>query len=114
MNEKDFNELKQSIVEVGLMMRGELEPSREFLIEENRINKNRSEFESWAICVTNEDDELIPMKIYKVVFHTHLNTCTVIDEANETLACPSDWFLPISFPSKIKKVLDNVEILQTA
>ena len=109
MNEKDFAELKQSVIEVGLMMRGELEPSREFIVKENRTKGNSSDIESWAICLTKDDDELIPMKIYKVVFHSRLKKCTVIDEAGETLVCPTDWFLPISFPSKVAKVLNVIE-----
>jgi hypothetical protein len=36
MKEKDFDELKQSVVEVGLMMRGELEPSREFKLKKDK------------------------------------------------------------------------------
>lgn len=113
MIEKDFNELKQSIIDVGLMMRGKLEPSREFVIEKKR-KKEESEIENWAICIANEDDELIPMKIYKVIFRPHLETVKVIDESGETLICPQSWFLPISFPSKVKKVLENIGTLQTA
>lgn len=111
MNEKDFNELKQSIIDAGLMIRGELQPSREFVFEKKSA-KDASEIESWAICIGDEDDELIPLKIYKVVFRPHLKTVKVIDESGETLICPQSWFLPMSFPSKVKKVLDNVKIPQ--
>jgi hypothetical protein len=87
MIEKDFNELKESIVEVGLMMRGELEPSREF-VREKKLNPIK-DTESWAICLTIGGDELVPMKIYKVSFQAHLKICTVKDELNETLVCPT-------------------------
>ncbi len=113
MNEKNFNELKQSIIDAGLMMHGELQPSREFVFEK-KSGKDVSEIENWAICVADEDDELIPLKIYKVVFRPHLETVKVTDESGETLICPQSWFLPISFPPKVKKVLDNVKMLQPA
>lgn len=107
MNKKDFEELKQSVIEVGLMMRGEIEPSREFIVEESKLKEADSE--SWAICLSKDDDELIPMKIYKVVFHNRLKKCTVVDESGETLVCPMEWFLPVAFPSKVAKVLNIVE-----
>jgi hypothetical protein len=104
MNEKDFNELKESVVEVGLMMRGEIEPSREF-VREKKLSPIK-QTESWAICLSNEDDELVPMKIYKVSFQKHLKICTVKDELNETLVCPIDWFMPIELPTKINQALN--------
>lgn len=109
MNNKDFDELLKSVKEVGLMEKGEMFPSREFVIE-NRLQKKQANVSSFAICLTNEDDELIPMKIYKVIFHPHLETCTVKDEAGETLACPSEWFLPISFPDTVKLTLEKTEL----
>jgi hypothetical protein len=109
MNKNDFDQLLDSIKEVGLMEKGELLPSREFVIE-NKLPKNRENFSSFAICLTNEDDELIPMKIYKVIFHPSLQTCTVKDEAGETLACPMEWFLPIVFPENISTTLEKTEL----
>ncbi len=109
MNKIDFDELLESIKEVGLMERGKIAPSREFVVE-NKLPKSRENYGSFAICLTNDDDELIPMKIYKVIFHPHLETCTVKDEAGETLACPMEWFLPISFPENIKHTLEKTEL----
>lgn len=109
MNKKDFDELLESVKEVGLMESGELFASREFVIE-NRLPKQQTNFSSFAICLTNEDDELIPMKIYKILFHPHLETCTVKDESGETLACPIEWFLPIVFPENIEHTLEKTEL----
>ena len=109
MNEKDFAKLIESIKETGLMEKGEIEPSREFIIE-NNLPRDSSNVSSFAICLTDEDEELVPMKIYKVIFHPHLKTCTVKDENGETLACPMEWFLPIKFSDNISKTLEKTEL----
>ncbi len=109
MNEKDFEELLESVKEVGLMEKGEISASREFVVK-NDLPQNSSNARSFAICLTNEDEELIPMKIYRVIFHSHLKTCTVKDETGETLACPIEWFLPIKFPENISKKLEKTEL----
>ncbi|CAN5577984.1 hypothetical protein BH20ACI4_BH20ACI4_08770 [soil metagenome] len=109
MNEKDFEELLESIKETGLVEKGEIAASREFVIE-NKLPQNSSNISSFAICLTGEDDELIPLKIYKVIFHPQLKTCTVKDENGETLACPIEWFLPVRFPENISKTLEQTEL----
>lgn len=109
MNEKDFDELLESIKEVGLVENGEILASREFTVE-NNLPQNSSNVDSFAICLTKDDEELIPMKIYRVIFHPHLKSCTVKDEADETLVCPLEWFLPIRFPDKISQTLENTEL----
>lgn len=110
MKEENFKQLLESIKEVGLMEQGKLAPIREF------TGKNRqsgSNFEAFAICLTTEEEELIPMKIYRIIFHPHLKTCTLKDENNETLACPDEWFLPIEFPKNIQQVLEQKELALT-
>ena len=39
MNEKDFNNLLQGVSEMGAIMRGEMEPSREFVIEKTAASE---------------------------------------------------------------------------
>ncbi|NBV33498.1 MAG: helix-turn-helix domain-containing protein [Proteobacteria bacterium] len=39
MNEKDFNNLLQGVSEMGAIMRGEMEPSREFIIEKTAASQ---------------------------------------------------------------------------
>ncbi len=112
MNKKDFDELLESVKEVGLIERGEINASREFVVE-NKLAENLSNVKSFAICLTSDDEELIPMKVYNVIFHTHLKTCTVKDESGETTVCPIDWFLPIRFPESIMKTLEKTELALT-
>ncbi len=106
MNEKDFNNLKQSVVEVGLMMRGELEPSREFKLKKDE--RNAEKLETWAICVSREDDELVPLKLYRVEIYPRLSKVSVTDEAGETLVCPQDYFLPVKFEEEVTDYLKKV------
>ena len=110
MNKKDFDELLESIKEVGLMEKGKLEPSREFTIESNKT----SVVKVFAVCLTTEDEELIPMKIYSVMLHPQLKTCTVKDETGETLVCPIEWFLPVEFTKSVEQVLEKVEKTELA
>ena len=107
MNKKDFDELLDSIKEVGLMEKGKLAASREFKIENQA--KKTSALKAFAICLTTEDEELMLMKIYSVILHPHLKTCTVKDEMGETVVCPINWFLPIEFPKGIERVLEKIE-----
>ncbi len=108
MNEQNFNELLESVKEVGLMEKGSIAPSREFVVE--RKLQKTNVLETFAICLSAEDEELIPMKIYHVVLHSQHKTCTVKDESNETLVCPIEWFLPIEFPKNIEKLLEETEM----
>lgn len=109
MKEQDFNELLESVKEVGLMEKGELKPSREFVVEKT-VKNNSSDIKVYAICLSNEDEELIPLKIYSVMLHLHLKTCTVKDENHETVVCPLDWFLLVEFPKNIEQVLEKAEL----
>ena len=109
MNEKDFNELLESVKEVGLMERGEIAPSREFVIEK-KLQADKLNVETFAICISREDEELIPLKIYHVVLQPKHQTCTVKDESGETLICPIEWFLPVEFPKNVEKLLEETEL----
>jgi hypothetical protein len=100
MKEKDFDELKQSVVEVGLMMRGELEPSREFKLKKDK--------QTWAICVSHEDDELVPLKLYRIEVYPSLSKVAVKDESGETLICPQSFFLPVKFEEEVTDYLKKV------
>ncbi len=109
MNENDFEELLGSVKEVGLMQNGELEPSREFVREIDSHDKPQNQ-KVHAICITNEEDELIPLKVYSIVLHAQQQVCTVKDENNETLVCPLNWFLPVEFSENVERTLEKLEL----
>jgi hypothetical protein len=102
MNEQNFNNLKESIIEAGMEMRGELSPSREFVRE---IPPETQTHEDFAICITDEDDELTPMKVYKVVFDFDAKNAMVKDDNNETFVCPASYFLPLTLSAEVTQIL---------
>ena len=112
MNEKDFNELLESVKEIGQIEKGKATPSREFVFERN-LQANSDNVETFAICLSGEDEELIPLKIYHVSLQPKHRTCTVRDEKGETLVCPIEWFLPVEFPENIEKLLEETELALT-
>lgn len=109
MNEKKFNELLESVKEVGLIDAGKSAPSREFVVEKTTA-LDSSNVKTFAICISREEEELIPLKIYHVVLQPRQKTCTVKDENNETLVCPLDWFLPVEFSTNVEKILEETEM----
>lgn len=109
MNQENFNELLESVREIGLMENGELKPSREFAVEK-KLGEDAANVKTFAICLSNEDEELIPLKIYQVVLSPRHETCTVKDESNETLVCPTNWFLPIEFSKNVEQLLEETEL----
>lgn len=102
MNKQNFNNLKESIIEAGLVMRGEILPSREFVRE---IPTKTQTHEDFAICITDEDDELTSMKVYKVMFDFDAKTATVKDDNNETFVCPASYFLPLTLSAEVSQIL---------
>jgi len=62
----------------------------------------------WAVCVTTENKELIPLKLYKVEFYPQLAKAKVIDKNGEAIFYPQDWFLPVKFAENVKSVLEKV------
>ena len=107
MNEEFFDSLMKAVKEVGLIEKGELAPSREFFVERNsKVEPTAKKVR--AICVTSENDDLIPLKIYSVTLHPQMQKCTVKDESSETVVCPMDWFLPVELPENVERELEKV------
>jgi hypothetical protein len=51
--------------------------------------------EYFAVCVTNENSDLTPMKIYKILSGAGNSTVTVKGDKNKTFVCPASYFLPL-------------------
>lgn len=109
MNKKNFNELLESVEEVGLIEQGKAVPSREF-VTEIKVNNISTDLKTFAICLSDEDEGLIPLKIYHVILQPQHKTCTVRDENGETTVCPIEWFLPVAFPSSIERRIEETEL----
>jgi hypothetical protein len=104
MNQEDFASLKRGVVEVGLMLRGELEPAREF----TRAATDAAPKRVRAVCVSHEDDALTPRKIYEAQVLERSNRLRVIDDKGEALICPRERFVLLNLPSELATTLNKV------
>lgn len=109
MTEINLSELLESVREIGLIEAGKLAPSREFVIEK-RYASDSPNLTTFAICLSSEDEDLIPLKIYQVILQPRHKTCTVKDENDETTVCPIEWFLPVEFPANIERLIEETEL----
>jgi hypothetical protein len=100
MRKKDFDRLKQSVIEAGKIMRGEMKPSREFKIKVSRQKSSTG----FVFCVETDDPQLlIPHKVYQASFFEDI--VTIKDEAGETAAYPSEFFIRLALPEEVEQVL---------
>lgn len=108
MNKKDFNNLKESVIEAGKIMRGEMKASREFVYEVDD-SEIQTPVETWAVCVEGDEDNLlIPGKIYRV--KKLVGGFWVRDEEGEATLCTEEFFVPISLPAEVSQKLDKQKI----
>ncbi len=106
MDKERFEDLKESIIEAGKVMRGEMEPSREFIYEIDRT-EIQPPLETWAVCVETDDEKLlIPGKIYEIKIGK--NRVWVTDETDESVLYPKDFFMPIALPAEVTQKLTNL------
>jgi hypothetical protein len=107
MKKDSFEQLLESVREGGAILRGEVEPSRAFQYS-SVPEKRRNTEKSFAICVKTDDPELlIPNKIYQVALLEN-DLLKVIDEADEAAIYPADYFLLVTFPAEVEKLLARV------
>jgi len=104
MSKERFERLRQSIIEAGQVMRGELEPGREFTYEVEVSPPGKNAKTQWAICVTDEDDALIPLKLYEIKF-SRTGYVSVVDEEGERVVCSADWFIPVRLAPEVKQLV---------
>ncbi len=99
--------MKESVVEAGKIMRGELSPARETIFEVD-TDDLKEPVETWAVCVETDDDELlIPGKIYLVKQLS--GGFWVLDEEDEATLCPQEFFMPIELPQTVLERLENIK-----
>ena len=104
MSKERFERLKQSIIEAGQVMRGEREPSREFTYEVESPQLRQESETTWAICATDEEDALIPLKLYEIKY-SKTGYISVVDEAGEKLVCPANWFIPVRLAPEERELI---------
>lgn len=103
-----FERLESSIREAGKIMRGEIEPSRIFEIKTPAYVKGEETQRMWAIYMEDEDDALVPGRIYEIEVYGGLPQVLVKDDDGESFFCPKDWFAPIQVPALLSARLSEV------
>ena len=87
-------------------MRGEIEPSREFVLKIDS-SKIQPPLETWAVCVETDDAELlIPGKLYLVKISA--DVVWVRDEEDEAALYPKEFFIPVALPTEVTQKLTNL------
>lgn len=106
MDKDRFEDLKESIIEAGKVMRGEIKASREFTFEIDP-SESKPPIETWAVCIETDDVELlIPGKLYFIKISG--NAILVRDEEDEAALYSKDFFVPITLPLELTQKLTNL------
>ena len=106
MKTEDFQGLLESVREAKQILRGEKRAAREFVVE---VPLDRSKGQtSYVICIQTDDPSLlIPLKIYEANY-SHSGLVRVVDEAGAAALYPENFFIPVSFPKEVERVLAQV------
>ena len=102
MKKENFERLKESVIEAGKILRGEAQPSREF------VHEVPESFPPpvmvFAVCVETDDAELlVPRKIYEIEVTGEF--ARVIDEAGEAAVYPTQFFIPVNLPAEVRQII---------
>jgi hypothetical protein len=56
---------------------------------------------------TDEDDALIPLKLYEVKV-SKTGYVSVTDEEGERVVCPAHWFIPVRLAPKVRQTVADL------
>jgi hypothetical protein len=62
----------------------------------------------WAVCITQADKNLIPLKLYRIEVSENSEEIKVINEKGETVFYPKNWFAPLDISPKTVGLLKKV------
>lgn len=62
----------------------------------------------WAVCVTQADKNLIPLKLYRIEISDKSENIKVKNEKGEIAAYPKNWFAPLDISPKTVGLLKKV------
>lgn len=94
-----FGRLENSIRQAGKILRREFPPSRLFEIEiDDLLAENiSSRRKIWAVYVADEDDSLVPRKIYEIEIYEDLPQVLIQDDDGEAFMCPGSGLFLLQF-----------------
>ena len=103
MKEKDFQGLLEAVREAKQILHGEANAGRTLTVEVR--SRHSSPETGFVICLRTDDPTLlVPLKIYAAVF-SQSGFIRVTDETGEAAVYPEDFFLPVSFPKEVERLL---------
>ena len=62
----------------------------------------------WAICVTQADENLIPLKLYKIEISKKSEEVKVINEQGKSTFYPKNWFAPLKVSANTLGLIEKV------
>lgn len=62
----------------------------------------------WAVCVTQADKNLIPLKLYRIEISEKSENIKVKNERGENAVYPKEWFAPLEISTKTVGLLKKV------
>ena len=102
MSKERFERLRESVIEAGQVLRGERKPTREFTYQIEVCQRGKGAQTEWAICVTSDEDALIPLKLYRIKY-SKTGYVSVVDEEGEKLVCPENWFVAVRLAPEVRQ-----------
>lgn len=106
MKKAEYEELLRSVRQGGAILRGEVEPSRIF---KSKTPRRNGKLEArLAICVKTDDPELLVVNKIYPVNPLESDLVRVIDEAGDAAVYDADYFLYVSFPPNVERVLSRL------
>jgi hypothetical protein len=99
----EYDKLLQSVRQGGAVLRGEAEPSRMF---KHATRRRNGKLETrLAICVRTDDPDLLVVNKIYPVNPLEDDLVRVIDEAGDVAVYDANYFLYVSFPPQVERVL---------
>lgn len=77
-------------------------------LEIAKVGKGWKRKIAWAVCVTSNAENLVPLKLYKVEFYPGLAKAKILDDNGKAIFYPQEWFLSVEFAETVSNVLEKV------
>lgn len=106
MKKAEYNRLLESVRQGGAVLRGEVSPSRTF---KHRTAKRNGRLETrLAICLRTDDPDLLVVNKIYTVNPLESDLVRVIEEIGGAAVYDADYFLYVSFPPKVERILSRL------
>ncbi len=77
-------------------------------LEIAKVGKGWTRRTAWAVCITSNSENLVPLKLYKVEFYPQLAKAKILDDTGQAKFYPQEWFLSVDFAENVNNLLEKV------